>query len=59
MDSGPRIAIDAMGGDTGPAAMLAGASRARRSDPSLQFLFFGDENLIRAEVNKHRNLQSG
>src|SRR5918993_586733 len=59
MDSGPRIAIDAMGGDTGPAAMLAGASRARRSDPSLQFLFFGDENLIRAELNKHRNLQSG
>src|SRR5688572_22418625 len=59
MDSGPRIAIDAMGGDTGPAAMLAGASRARRSDPSLQFLFFGDENLIRAELDKHRNLQSG
>ncbi len=59
MNSGPRIAIDAMGGDTGPAAMLAGASRARRSDRSLQFLFFGDENLIRAELNKHRNLESG
>ena len=30
MDGGPRIAIDAMGGDSGPAAMIAGASRALR-----------------------------
>ena len=30
MTAGPRIAIDAMGGDTGPAAMIAGASRALR-----------------------------
>ena len=30
MTQGPRIAIDAMGGDSGPVAMIAGASRARR-----------------------------
>ena len=30
MDAGPRIAIDAMGGDTGPAAIVAGIARARR-----------------------------
>src|SRR5688572_11785394 len=58
MDSGPRIGIDAMGGDSGPATMLAGASRARRNEPSFQFLFFGDENLIRAELQKHRNLET-
>src|SRR5215210_6522326 len=56
MVAGPRIAIDAMGGDSGPVAMIAGAARARRRDPSLQFLFFGDENLIRPELQKHRNL---
>src|SRR5918993_3013261 len=56
---GPRIAIDAMGGDGGPAAMLSGASRARRRDPSLQFLFFGDEKLIGPELARHRNLADG
>ena len=43
MTGGPRIAIDAMGGDTGPAAMIAGRARARRKDSSLQFTFYGDE----------------
>src|SRR5688500_8266392 len=59
MDAGPRIAIDAMGGDTGPVATIAGASRARRRDSTLQFLFYGDEKLIRAELERHSNLQSG
>jgi len=59
MDAGPRIAIDAMGGDSGPVAMLAGAARARRRDPSLHFLFFGDEKLIGDELKRHRNLHSG
>jgi len=54
--TGPRIAIDAMGGDSGPAAMIAGASRARRRDASLCFMFHGDEALIRAEIAKHKNL---
>ena len=43
MTGGPRIAIDAMGGDGGPAAMIAGAARALRKDQSLQFTFYGDE----------------
>ena len=33
MSGAPRIAIDAMGGDTGPAAMIAGAARALKKDP--------------------------
>src|SRR5688500_6807138 len=56
---GPGIAIDAMGGDGGPSAMVAGASRARRRDPSLHFLFFGYEQQIRDELQRHRNLNSG
>jgi glycerol-3-phosphate acyltransferase PlsX len=59
MQGAPRIAIDAMGGDSGPAAMIAGASRARRRDAELEFLIYGDERLIRAELKQHKGLQSG
>ena len=58
MEAGPRIAIDAMGGDTGPSAMIAGASRALRKDPSLQFTFFGDEREVGAELELNPNLRS-
>jgi len=56
MNAGPRIAIDAMGGDTGPAAIIAGVDRARRKDSSLQFIIFGDENAVREELSKHDKL---
>ena len=56
MDGGPRIAIDAMGGDTGPSAMIAGASRALRKDPSLRFIFYGDAQVVGAELQRHKNL---
>ncbi|HUG45715.1 MAG TPA: phosphate acyltransferase, partial [Sphingomicrobium sp.] len=59
MNASPRIAIDAMGGDGGPAAMVAGAARARRHDSALQFQFFGDEALVLAELEKHKQLRSG
>ncbi|HET9813849.1 MAG TPA: phosphate acyltransferase PlsX [Sphingomicrobium sp.] len=54
--SGPRIAIDAMGGDAGPAGMIAGAARARRRDESLEFVIYGDESQVRAELAKHKRL---
>ncbi len=59
MTGGPRIAIDAMGGDTGPTAMVAGMSRALRHDPSLQFLVFGDERQVGEELGRHKNLRAG
>jgi len=46
-----------MGGDSGPAAMIAGAARARRTDPSLCFMFHGDEAQVRAELEKHKTLR--
>src|SRR4029453_4269061 len=58
MSRGPRVAIDAMGGDGGPHAMIAGASKARRSDRSLEFVFYGDEGSVRNELVRHRNLAS-
>jgi glycerol-3-phosphate acyltransferase PlsX len=51
--SGPRIAIDAMGGDVGPAVMLAGCARAYERRQDLSFLLFGDEAAMRAELVRH------
>lgn len=56
MNAGPRIAIDAMGGDSGPVAMVAGVARAYRHDPSLRFIIYGDEALIQPEIERHRRI---
>ncbi|HEX8571702.1 MAG TPA: phosphate acyltransferase PlsX [Allosphingosinicella sp.] len=56
MGSGPRIAIDAMGGDVGPEVMLAGAARAFRRRQDLSFILFGDEPALRLELAKHEAL---
>jgi glycerol-3-phosphate acyltransferase PlsX len=48
-----------MGGDGGPAAMIAGASRARRRDPEVQFLIFGADSEVRAELERNSDLGSG
>jgi glycerol-3-phosphate acyltransferase PlsX len=56
--SGPRIAIDAMGGDVGPAVMLAGAARAFRRRPDLTFLLFGDQAKIGPELARHDDLRA-
>ena len=53
MEAAPRIAIDAMGGDAGPAAMIAGLAKSYRRDSTLRFLVFGDERLINPELKKH------
>src|SRR5262249_34790617 len=37
-----RIALDAMGGDHGPAVIVAGAELARTRFPDTEFLMFGD-----------------
>ena len=53
VDASPRIAIDAMGGDTGPVAMVAGMARARRKHPGICFEVFGDEALIAPELERY------
>jgi glycerol-3-phosphate acyltransferase PlsX len=50
VDEAPRIAIDAMGGDGGPATTIAGVALARDRDPELRFTLFGDGAAIRAEL---------
>ncbi len=49
----PRIAIDAMGGDIGPATIVAGMALARRKNDALRFELYGDEALISPELAKH------
>jgi glycerol-3-phosphate acyltransferase PlsX len=52
----PRIAIDAMGGDVGPAVMLAGAALAYKRRDDLSFLLFGDGAALKAELAAHGDL---
>jgi glycerol-3-phosphate acyltransferase PlsX len=39
--------------------MIAGASKARRRDPSLEFVIYGDERQVEGELEHHTNLRSG
>ena len=41
-----RIALDAMGGDHGPAVVVAGADLALTRHPGTEFLFFGNAALV-------------
>ena len=56
MTAAPRIAIDAMGGDSGPAVMVEGAALALARQPDLRFRLFGDETAIRTQVARHAKL---
>jgi glycerol-3-phosphate acyltransferase PlsX len=51
-----RIAVDAMGGDFGPKVTIAGAARALDRRPDSNFLLFGDEAAIRAELAAYPRL---
>ena len=50
----PRtISLDAMGGDQGPAAVVAGAALALERHPDVSFLLFGDASRIGEHVARH------
>jgi phosphate acyltransferase len=53
-----RIALDAMGGDHGPAVVVAGAELALGRRPDSTFLFFGNRAQVEPLVAKHPALQS-
>jgi glycerol-3-phosphate acyltransferase PlsX len=56
MNKDVRIALDAMGGDHGPAIVVPAASIALVRRPDVSFLFFGDERLLRPLVDAYPNL---
>ena len=53
-----RIALDAMGGDHGPAVVVAGAELALARHPESEFLFFGNTALVAPLVARHPALKS-
>ena len=46
MRNGATIALDAMGGDSAPGIVLKGADIARQRYPSIDYLLFGDEEMV-------------
>jgi len=52
------IALDAMGGDNAPDAVVAGAALARERYPKASYLFFGDEARLKPLLDKHADLRA-
>jgi glycerol-3-phosphate acyltransferase PlsX len=50
MAEAKRVALDAMGGDVGPSAIVPGAAIAAERHPHLTFLLCGNEAAIQAEL---------
>jgi glycerol-3-phosphate acyltransferase PlsX len=50
------IAVDAMGGDQGPAAVIGGVAKACKANPDLTVLLFGRESELRPILRKRRDL---
>ncbi|MEM7188910.1 MAG: phosphate acyltransferase PlsX [Pseudomonadota bacterium] len=51
------ISVDGMGGDKGPAPIVAGLSRAAKNDPSLHFIVHGDEAALTRLLRRRRALR--
>ena len=47
------VSVDAMGGDRGPAAVVAGLVASARHDPNIDFILHGDESVLRPMVDRH------
>lgn len=52
-----KIAVDAMGGDHAPQEIIKGVEAARDQYPDIEFLLFGDEQQVTAEIKNHERLQ--
>jgi glycerol-3-phosphate acyltransferase PlsX len=53
-----RIALDAMGGDFGPAVVIPGAEIALERHPDTEFVLFGDETAIRPLLEQRARLKA-
>ncbi|MDR0298941.1 MAG: phosphate acyltransferase PlsX [Streptococcaceae bacterium] len=52
-----KIAIDAMGGDFAPEAVIKGINQAKKNFPEMTFLIFGDEVKIRELLENEKNVE--
>jgi phosphate acyltransferase len=53
-----RIALDAMGGDHGPAVVIPGAALAQARHPDSEFIFFGMASAIETALAAHPKLKA-
>ena len=53
-----RIAVDAMGGDHGPAVTVPGAAVTLARHPDTEFIMFGDEALIKPLLDRQPKLKA-
>ncbi|MGE3247988.1 MAG: phosphate acyltransferase PlsX [Beijerinckiaceae bacterium] len=53
-----RVAVDAMGGDAGPAMTIPGCALSAKSHPDIEFILFGDEAMLGSELARHPELQA-
>ena len=56
-DSQIVLSIDAMGGDLGPPAVVAGIARSAANNPNLFFILHGSEDILKRLVSKRRKLK--
>ena len=56
-DPGKAISIDAMGGDRGPRAVVAGMARAMKKHPDIRFVVHGDRDEIELRLRRRRRLR--
>src|SRR5205814_6432184 len=52
------IALDAMGGDHGPAVVVPGAELSLTRHPNLEFILFGNRNAVEPLLAAHPRLQA-
>lgn len=51
------ISVDAMGGDRGAAAVVAGMSESAEKNPRISFILHGDETALRPLVSRRKSLR--
>lgn len=54
MDSSPTLAVDAMGGDHAPEAIVAGIEIAAERHPEMRFLLIGDAARVQPLLSRYR-----
>jgi len=52
------IALDAMGGDRGPAIVVAALEKALQTFPNIHFLLIGDEQRLQALLRRHKSVDT-
>lgn len=54
--AGTVISVDAMGGDRGPATVVAGLAKSAAKNPNIRFIVHGDERILMPLIGRRRGL---